>query len=95
MFHFYSWLFFRKMIDVIYEIKMDGPPQTKYLYIQICTVKVDNWLLFKDQCFTIKVIIKCHYSNNISMILHSLCMHFAVFIHFAIVVFISLLLFVM
>ena len=56
MFHFYRWLFFSKMIDiiyvgVIYEIKMDGPAETKYLYIQICTVKVDNWLLFKRPVF--------------------------------------------
>ena len=56
MFHFYRWLFFRKIIDiiyvgVIYEIYMDGPPQTKYHYIKICTVKVDNWLLFKRAVF--------------------------------------------
>ena len=28
---------------------MDGPLQTKYLYIQICTVKVDIYI--KIQCF--------------------------------------------
>ena len=28
---------------------MDGPLQTKYLYIQICTVKVDKYN--KIQCF--------------------------------------------
>ena len=37
---------------------MDGPAQTKYLFIQICTVKVDNWLMFKRPVhFIIKVII--------------------------------------
>ena len=56
MFHFYRWQFFRKILDiiyvgVIYEIKMDGPLQTKYLYIQISTVKVDNWLLVLKPVF--------------------------------------------
>ena len=56
MFHFYRRQFFRKMINiiyvgVIYEIIMDGPLQTKYLYIQICTVKLDNWLMFKRPVF--------------------------------------------
>ena len=60
MFHFYRWLFFRKMIDiiyvgVIYEIKMYGPLQTKYLYIQICTVKVDTYN--KIQCFCKRLLI--------------------------------------
>ena len=55
MFHFYTWLFFRKMIDiiyigVIYEIKMYRPLQTKYPYIQICTVKVDKYNKIKCFC---------------------------------------------
>ena len=36
-------------VGVIYEIKMYGPLQTKYLYIQICTVKGNKYN--KIQCF--------------------------------------------